>query len=322
MRPPRCLLGHVDQIAVRRVGGHRLADVAGERLGRRPVDAPCAWQRRHHVQALAAGGLAEADAGPAPPAGRASRARPRSPPSNATSGAGSRSNTSRPGCSGSEGRAVPGVQLQRRRSARRPQAPRPGRSACRACGRPTPRPRSIRPTALGMAWRWKNFCCAADPVRACGPSSRAGPSRWRQHPRADRLEIARQVQLGHRPAVAGVRPQRLVGRGDRHAHDRAGALAGAARARRAAPRLRPQHIGRLFRLSRGAGISATTSLAGLSSRRPLNAACRIFPSPVNPAYSISATSSGRSQCTSLFLGGALSPAKGLWSVVERLQPRQ
>src|SRR5262245_1631915 len=45
-----------------------------------------------------------------------------------------------------------------------------------------------------------------------------------------------------------------------------------------------------------AGFSATISPAGLSVRRPLKAACRTLPSPVQPANSISATSSGRAQC--------------------------
>src|SRR5215469_1862629 len=61
------------------------------------------------------------------------------------------------------------------------------------------------------------------------------------------------------------------------------------------------------------GSSALTSLAGLSSRSPLNAACRMLPSPVQPANSISATSSGFSQCISRVLRGAFLPANGLSS---------
>src|SRR6266481_4202473 len=62
-----------------------------------------------------------------------------------------------------------------------------------------------------------------------------------------------------------------------------------------------------------AGFSAVTSLAGLSRRSPLNAACRMLPSLVQPANSISATSSGFSQCTSRVLRGAFAPANGLRS---------
>ncbi len=62
-----------------------------------------------------------------------------------------------------------------------------------------------------------------------------------------------------------------------------------------------------------AGLSASTSSAGLSWRSPLNAACRMFPASVKPANSISATSSGFSQCTSLVLRGAFLPPNGLLS---------
>ena len=48
------------------------------------------------------------------------------------------------------------------------------------------------------------------------------------------------------------------------------------------------------RLRRAPGVSVSTSAAGLSSRSPLNAAWRTMPSPVQPANSISATSSGLS----------------------------
>ena len=51
-----------------------------------------------------------------------------------------------------------------------------------------------------------------------------------------------------------------------------------------------------------AGISATTSAAGLSRRNPLKAAWRIMPDPVQPANSISATSFGSSHRTLLFFG--------------------
>src|SRR4051812_27110045 len=60
-----------------------------------------------------------------------------------------------------------------------------------------------------------------------------------------------------------------------------------------------------------AGVSATMSSAGLSVRSPLNAAWRTLPSPVQPANSISATSSGRAQCMLASLRGLTSAAKGL-----------
>src|ERR1700682_5088971 len=59
------------------------------------------------------------------------------------------------------------------------------------------------------------------------------------------------------------------------------------------------------------GVSVSTSRAGLSLRRPLNDACRTIPSPVHPAYSISATNLGFTQCTSFPPGGAPLPEKGL-----------
>ncbi len=61
------------------------------------------------------------------------------------------------------------------------------------------------------------------------------------------------------------------------------------------------------------GVSASTSSAGLSCRKPLNAACLILPPSVKPANSISATSSGFSQCTSRVLRGASLPPNGLVS---------
>src|ERR1700681_3989476 len=58
------------------------------------------------------------------------------------------------------------------------------------------------------------------------------------------------------------------------------------------------------------GFSVSTSLAGLSSRRPLNAAWRTMPSPVQPANSISATSSGFVQVTPASFRGAPIPVNG------------
>ena len=99
------------------------------------------------------------------------------------------------------------------------------------------------------------------------------PFEVRDHPLADGLEVAREIELGHAPRVARVRPQRLVGIRDADAEH---ALA------RRQPRPRwPVRIPR----RRGA----------LSSRSPLNAACRSMPEPVQPANAISATNSGFTQ---------------------------
>ena len=56
------------------------------------------------------------------------------------------------------------------------------------------------------------------------------------------------------------------------------------------------------------------------ARSPLNAACRTLPSSVQPANSISATSSGFSQCTSRRFFGASLPPNGLFGG-RRLQRR-
>ena len=65
-----------------------------------------------------------------------------------------------------------------------------------------------------------------------------------------------------------------------------------------------------FRVSRRAS-PVRPPLAGLSSRNPLKEACRIRPSLVQPANSISATSAGFSQCSSAPRFGAFVPVKGL-----------
>ena len=70
-----------------------------------------------------------------------------------------------------------------------------------------------------------------------------------------------------------------------------------------------------------AGFSASTSSAGLSSRKPLKEAWRTMPAPVQPANSISATSSGRAQCMLPSLGGLAPAAKGLVVALDLLQPR-
>jgi len=59
------------------------------------------------------------------------------------------------------------------------------------------------------------------------------------------------------------------------------------------------------------GLSSTTSLAGLSCRRPLNEAWRIIPDAVHPANSISATKVGLSHRIPCPSAGELMPLKGL-----------
>ncbi len=61
------------------------------------------------------------------------------------------------------------------------------------------------------------------------------------------------------------------------------------------------------------GAIASTSAAGLSSRRPLKAAWRIEPSPVHPANSISATSVGSSQCALRVSAGSVLRSNGVLS---------
>ena len=90
------------------------------------------------------------------------------------------------------------------------------------------------------------------------------------------------------------------------AEPRGVAAARSSRARRAAR----------ARSSAGAGVSASTSAAGLSSRRPLNAAWRIAPSPVKPANSISATSSGLTQ----WIAGRLPRRAGAGERARRRSP--
>src|SRR6185437_16760561 len=59
---------------------------------------------------------------------------------------------------------------------------------------------------------------AIDPVR--GTDDRARPSlQMTDHPGSDRFEIAREIELGHSFAIAGVRPKCLVRLRDHDAHD-------------------------------------------------------------------------------------------------------
>ena len=73
-----------------------------------------------------------------------------------------------------------------------------------------------------------------------------------------------------------------------------------------------------FELLRRRRRFGATSPAGLSSRSPLKAACRTLPSAVQPANSISATSSGSTQVQSLALRGAPLPPNGLLFVFSAL----
>ena len=81
----------------------------------------------------------------------------------------------------------------------------------RACGRRRRSTSSSRLEVPGMAWRWKN-CSPAMPSGA-RMIEQGRPLICAHHPRPDRFEIAREVELGDRLAVAGVRPQRLVADG-------------------------------------------------------------------------------------------------------------
>jgi hypothetical protein len=72
----------------------------------------------------------------------------------------------------------------------------------------------------------------------------------------------------------------------------------------------------------GAGSSVSTSRAGLSSRRALNAACRSRPSAVKPSYSISATNTGRTQWIPPAFAARFCQEKGSWRSPARLQLRK
>jgi hypothetical protein len=112
-------------------------------------------------------------------------------------------------------------------------------------------------------------------------------------PRPNRFMIARQIDLGNRFAITGIRPEWLSGL--EIITPRTSAFAPLRK--RLGGGSSVSGSGTSFSTG-DAGVSASTSSAGLSSRRPLNAACRTWPSPVQPANSISATSSGFSQTMS------------------------
>src|SRR5664279_766817 len=157
-------------------------------------------------------------------------------------------------------------------------------------------------------------------VNAIGRTQdRAGPPLdMRQQPLSNRFEIRREISLRHRNTVAGVWPKHLVWLGDGYTSNGHGSRTCQARRSLGGSTVVPGHWFGHFSVCIPVAIrytvrevSVSTSLAGLSLRRPLNDACRTIPSPVHPAYSISATKSGFSQCTSLPPGGALLPEKGL-----------
>ena len=90
------------------------------------------------------------------------------------------------------------------------------------------------------------------------------------HPFADRFEIAREIELGHRFAVAAVRPQRLVGLRNHDAHD-LGASCLSARPRPCRDRAADLAAARVTgcATSTFAGFSALISRAGLSCAQAL-----------------------------------------------------
>ena len=96
----------------------------------------------------------------------------------------------------------------------------------------------------------------------------------RQNPVGDVGVEVREALFGD----AGLLPQHALGMGERSRP-----------ARQRAPSIAA--------LSRFRGISSTTSVAGLSSRNPLNEELRISPSRVQPRYSTSQTSRGSTQTT-------------------------
>ena len=183
-------------------------------------------ERRHHMQALAAGGLAEAD--------EAELLQPLA-------------HFARGIDDVVEGQARAGIEIEDQPARRLPA--RPG-AQFQGCSSSAPIWASggqaldavdlqigllvagdLRPVPAGStcpAWRGAGRTLAADAIGR--PHDRAGPALdMGHHPGADGFEIAREIQLGHRLAVAGIGPERLVGIGDRHAHDHGlgGALRGA-----------------------------------------------------------------------------------------------
>jgi hypothetical protein len=304
------LLGHGDQVAIGRVGGHGLADVAGEGLGDVPVE-PLGRQRRDDMQALAAGGLAERLTRPRSCKAVAHLARALDHPlERHVRGAGPDRRPGGPAVRAGRARCSRDAAPAPRPGRRRP-GPRPCRTAGRACGRPRPDLGDQRRLALAVV-ALEELLLAFDAVGHA--DHRTGPAAdMLDHPVADRLVISRQLQLGDRPAVMGVGPQGLAGVGDgltpMTTAEPLGLTVGVDRTAVAAFWALGSVRGGV---PAGAGVSASTSAAGLSSRRALKAAWRIWPSAVKPSYSISATSSGRTQWTSPSL-----PARRAFLAVER-----
>ena len=140
------------------------------------------------------------------------------------------------------------------------------------------------------------------------PDDRAGtPLDMPHHPGPDRFKIAREIELGdrlrrrRRPATAALSGLEIS----------TPMTTGLPADQPCAGRARDRRAGARHSVAAAvAGFSASTSAAGLSSRRPLNAACRTMPSPVQPANSISATSSGSIQWILASLRGAPAPVNG------------
>ena len=125
---------------------------------------------------------------------------------------------------------------------------------------------------------------AADAVGAA--DERAGPALdVRQHPLAHGVEIFGEFELGHRAAVARIRPQHLVGVGDRDAQSSARLRASpGASVRRTLGSMRVSRRDcRTGPMPQAAAVSRLRPpAAGLSSRSPLKAAWRMLP-PSGPA---------------------------------------
>src|SRR6185312_10311135 len=246
-------LGHVDDIQPRAVGRHAGAELTRKRFHQRPIERLVArlGEGGHHVQPLAAGRLEEG-----------LETQPLEPLAHFARGLDHRLEVDIGRRVEIEHqpfrdlrllrRAVPRMQLQRGnlRKSSQPFDAVDLHIGLAIAGDPRKADQAGE-TRHGVALKEP---LAADAVGATHQGAR--PARdVRQQPLADRGHVLGEFPLGHRAAVAGIRPQHFVGVGNRDAEDR----------------------------------------AGLSSRSPLKAAWRMLPPSVQPANSISATSCGFSQ---------------------------